>query len=234
MVCCGVSNVPNDRLRAPGTCPPRNPARGSGTRAWNRSAERASSINSRRDCTFSRTSLSPAAAACDSAARNRRRCNPRAARRLARRALRRATSAIRRRARRPASWPNSRSIHQARGAEKMPCWSSQTMRLELPTPSSPICCFELTGCRHHVRQLRVPIGNQVDVEEARAGNVRLRVQREGLPCVGRHVPARIEQHQVRRGQLARKPLGTDQGIHGSSSTQRGHRGKSATGAAGRG
>ena len=69
---------------------------------------------------------------------------------------------------------------------------------------------ELLHRRGHVRQARLGVGDLVDVEEARAGDMRRRELGAGVAPRRRHVPARVEDAQVRRAEMRGQPVGRDQ------------------------
>ncbi len=65
----------------------------------------------------------------------------------------------------------------------------------------------------HMRQRRFGVGYAIDIEEARTRQMGRAIQRLRVAPIARHVPARIEQHQVRRAELLREPFRTDQRLH---------------------
>jgi len=88
-------------------------------------------------------------------------------------------------------------------------------------PHPPHPADEFLDRRQHVRQRRLGVGDLVDVEELRAGDVRPGIFRLRVAaCVG-HVPRGVEHPHVGRAQMIGQPAGGDQklrvfAVHGVS------------------
>ena len=60
------------------------------------------------------------------------------------------------------------------------------------------------------------IGQLVDVEKARAGNVGVQIFLASVPSAGRHEPARIHDRQIGLAKMLREPGGGNQRVHGAA------------------
>jgi hypothetical protein len=66
------------------------------------------------------------------------------------------------------------------------------------------------GRRQHVRQIARLLGDGVDIEEHRAGDVAFEKLGPPVAAGGRHVPRRVDHADARRVQVRGQPVGRDQ------------------------
>ena len=71
---------------------------------------------------------------------------------------------------------------------------------------------ELLRRGQHVRQRARGVGDLVDVEEHRAGNVLVGELRLGIALLRRQVERAVDEADVRRVEVGRQPVGADQGV----------------------
>ena len=64
-------------------------------------------------------------------------------------------------------------------------------------------------------KLGVLVGEFLEVEEARAGNMRVGKQRAGIGVFGRQVETRVEHGEIGLAQLGREPGSVHQRLHGN-------------------
>jgi hypothetical protein len=81
---------------------------------------------------------------------------------------------------------------------------------------------ELRRRGQHVRRRVGMVGQRVDIEEDRARNVRGAIFVSAAASRGRHVPARIDDAQVRIAEVVGKPIRGNQAVHGARIAARGN------------
>ena len=74
---------------------------------------------------------------------------------------------------------------------------------------------EVRGRGQHVRGRVRAVGNLVDVEEARAGNVRRQIFLAAAAPARRHVPAGIDDDEIRVLKVLREPFRGNERVHGA-------------------
>ena len=72
------------------------------------------------------------------------------------------------------------------------------------------CPSELSGTRQHVGCRIGGVADRIDVEEDRAGNMRLQIVFAAASVRRRHVQAAVDHGQVRFVEMFREPLGRDE------------------------
>ena len=112
------------------------------------------------------------------------------------------------------SCPMARKVHQTRAAENRPCDVVDDDAHAVADAHLLHARGELHGGGQHVRQRRLLVGEVVDVEEQRAGNVLGEILRLGVAARGRQMPAAVEDEQVGGIEMLGEPVGLDDPLLG--------------------
>ena len=85
-----------------------------------------------------------------------------------------------------------------------------TARIPSPRPRSAHRGGKSDRVRQHMRQVGLGVGDRVDVEKHRAGNMAGKIFRAGVAPGRRHMPGGVEDDEIGRVEMVGEPLRRDE------------------------